>query len=126
MSLRERKDCTDEALVPKASAIHSSVLPASTHSRICVMCGLRAMRFFESVILPPTPYLLLPGSVPRMVWIRLAMNSWPFLYILPPQRVLKASIHAANTFELPTGRTEGYEPSSCVPGALSGGSFSGG
>src|ERR687885_2861357 len=62
MSLRERNDCTLEALVPKASAIHSSDLPASTHSRICLMCGLRAMRFFESAMLPTSPYL--PLSVP--------------------------------------------------------------
>src|SRR4028119_841030 len=63
MSLRERNDCTDEALVPKASAIQSSVLPASTHSLICLICGFRAMRFLESVILPITPHLPPPESV---------------------------------------------------------------
>jgi hypothetical protein len=30
MALRERNDCTDEGLVPRALAIHSSVRPSST------------------------------------------------------------------------------------------------
>src|SRR5918997_6157359 len=51
MSLRERKDCTEEELVPRASAIHSSVFPASTHSLICSMWGFNAMRFLESAML---------------------------------------------------------------------------
>src|SRR5918998_3766118 len=55
MSLRERKDCTEEELVPRASAIQSSVLPASTHSLIWSMWGFNAMRFLESAILPPAP-----------------------------------------------------------------------
>ncbi len=31
MPLRERKDCTDDELVPNALAIHSSLRPSSTH-----------------------------------------------------------------------------------------------
>jgi hypothetical protein len=34
MALRERKDCTLEGLVPRALAIHSSLLPSSTQRRI--------------------------------------------------------------------------------------------
>jgi hypothetical protein len=30
MALRERNDCTDEGLVPRALAIHSSLRPSST------------------------------------------------------------------------------------------------
>jgi hypothetical protein len=32
--LRERKDCTEEGLVPRADAIQSSLLPSSTHRRM--------------------------------------------------------------------------------------------
>src|SRR5215203_3297913 len=34
MALRERNDCTDDALVPRALAIHSSLLPSSTQRRM--------------------------------------------------------------------------------------------
>src|SRR5829696_5420703 len=34
MALRERKDCTDEGLVPRALAIQSSLLPSSTQRRM--------------------------------------------------------------------------------------------
>jgi hypothetical protein len=36
--------------VPKASAIHSSVLPSSTQALIYSMCGFNAMRFLESAM----------------------------------------------------------------------------
>src|ERR687893_817090 len=73
MSLRERKDCTDEALVPRASAIQSSVLPASTHSRICSMWGFIAMRFLESAILPPAPSCLSTRSL-LMLCVKLLID----------------------------------------------------
>src|SRR5215204_5775313 len=89
MSLRERNDCTLEALVPKASAIHSSVLPWSTHSRISLMCGLRAMRFFESVMLP---ILLITLVCPAGdVWKRLIYELLTVPdNILLPKRIFKA------------------------------------
>src|SRR5919199_3879195 len=93
MSLRERNDCTLEALVPKASAIHSSDLPASTHSRICLMCGLRAMRFFESVMLPVPPYL--PCLSRRNVWKRLIYE----LLTLPDNILLSERIFKASCLE---------------------------
>jgi hypothetical protein len=34
MALRERNDCTDEGLVPRALAIHSSLLSFSTQRRM--------------------------------------------------------------------------------------------
>src|SRR5215218_10399831 len=37
MALRERNDCTDEGLVPKALAIQSSLLPSSTQRRMSSM-----------------------------------------------------------------------------------------
>jgi hypothetical protein len=37
MALRERNDCTEEGLVPRALAIHSSLLPSSTQRRMSSM-----------------------------------------------------------------------------------------
>src|SRR3954452_2445799 len=37
MALRERNDCTDEGLVPRAEAIQSSLLPCSTQRRMSSM-----------------------------------------------------------------------------------------
>src|SRR5215207_11551854 len=37
MALRERNDCTDEGLVPRALAIHSSLLSSSTQRRMSSM-----------------------------------------------------------------------------------------
>ena len=34
MALRERNDCTEEALVPRAEAIQSSLLPSATQRRM--------------------------------------------------------------------------------------------
>src|SRR5918998_3182369 len=98
MSLRERKDCTEEELVPRASAIQSSVLPASTHSRICSMWGFNAMRFLESAILPPAPSCLSTRSL-LMLCVKLLIDELLMLpgafYHLarlrgtPPQRLLR-------------------------------------
>jgi hypothetical protein len=37
MALRERNDCTDEGLVPRALAIHSSLRSSSTQRRMSSM-----------------------------------------------------------------------------------------
>jgi hypothetical protein len=41
MALRERNDCTEEGLVPRALAIHSSLLSSSTQRRMSSMNFLR-------------------------------------------------------------------------------------
>src|ERR671917_474419 len=46
MALRERKDWTDEGLVPRALAIHSSLLPSSTQRRMSSTNFLSEIRWF--------------------------------------------------------------------------------
>src|ERR687893_2930128 len=46
MALRERKDCTEEGLVPRADAIQSSLLPSSTHRRMSSMNFLSEILWF--------------------------------------------------------------------------------
>src|ERR687898_3186085 len=86
MSLRERKDCTEEALVPRASAIQSSVLPASTHSLICSMWGFKAMRFLESAMLPPAPSYL--STISQVCDAKWSIHELPSMLvgILTPRR----------------------------------------
>src|SRR5215203_5838255 len=46
MALRERKDCTDEGLVPRALAIQSSLLPSSTQRRMSSVNFLSEILWF--------------------------------------------------------------------------------
>src|SRR5918998_74222 len=46
MALRERNDWTDEGLVPRALAIHSSLLPSSTQRRMSSTNSRREIRCF--------------------------------------------------------------------------------
>src|SRR5919107_2893900 len=52
MALRERKDCTDEGLVPRADAIQSSLRPSSTHRRMSSMNFLRETLWFIPTCAP--------------------------------------------------------------------------
>ena len=46
MALRERNDCTDEGLVPRADAIQSSLLPSSTQRRMSSVNFLSEILWF--------------------------------------------------------------------------------
>src|SRR5918999_3082691 len=91
MSLRERNDCTEDALVPRASAIQSSVLPDSTHSLICSMCGFNAIRFLESAMLTRAPSYLSTGSSGGAIVVR-PIHELPSMLvgILTPRRRAQA------------------------------------
>jgi hypothetical protein len=46
MALRERNDCTDEGLVPRADAIQSSLRPSSTQRRMSSINFLSEILWF--------------------------------------------------------------------------------
>src|ERR687898_476751 len=91
MALRERNDCTEEGLVPRALAIHSSLLSCSTQRRMSsvnllsetllfiatrprpLFCGSRLRRWLPPPLRRPSgggvlrfyPYSLVTGSIYR-------------------------------------------------------------
>src|SRR5215212_235180 len=85
MALRERNDCTDEGLVPRALAIHSSLLSSSTQRRMSSVNLLSETLLFIATR-PTARYFRLqtrgrhavgprltpcagrPKSVPSVVW----------------------------------------------------------
>src|SRR5215218_4530342 len=58
MALRERNDCTEEGLVPRALAIHSSLLSSSTQRRMSSMNLLSETLLFIPTR-PPARYFWL-------------------------------------------------------------------
>src|SRR3712207_1398753 len=58
MLLRDRKDCTLEALVPRALAIHSSLLPSSTQRFTSSMYFLSETLWFMPTLPPPQILLI--------------------------------------------------------------------
>src|SRR5215208_8429329 len=56
MALRERNDCTDEGLVPRALAIHSSLLSSSTQRRMSSVNFLSETLLYLYPRAQPPPY----------------------------------------------------------------------
>src|SRR5215213_9641492 len=71
MALRERKDCTEEGLVPRADAIQSSLRPSSTQRRMSSTNLLSETLWFIPTRRPTVPYFGsgLAGGTPRaLLW----------------------------------------------------------
>src|SRR5215217_7190246 len=71
MALRERKDCTEEGLVPRADAIHSSLRPSSTQRRMSSTNFLSETLWFIPTRRPTVPYFgsgLAGGTPWALLW----------------------------------------------------------
>src|ERR671910_3559989 len=120
MALRDRKDCTLEELVPRALAIHSSLLPSSTQRLTSSTNFLSETLWFMPTL--TTPDLFLLSTISTLAHIHktckeFVVNSvYGYLYRLwnraltpraPDPRLLRASPHGCGDLKGARGGLQG-------------------